>query len=105
MKQKLRITQLKSCIGVNWKFRLNLKGLGLGRPGKVVEVANTIVSSWSTMLALTYGMMPIAKIERFDSAPPENMLKKPRRPPPCLFTTAFITFRSTPGIVTNAPMR
>ena len=41
MKQKLKITQVKSCIGVNWKFRLNLKGLGLGRPGKTVEVANT----------------------------------------------------------------
>jgi len=41
MKQKLKITQIKSCIGVNWKFRLNLAGLGLGRIGKTVEVANT----------------------------------------------------------------
>ena len=41
MKQKLKITQVKSCIGVNWKFRLNLAGLGLGRIGKTVEVANT----------------------------------------------------------------
>ncbi|MBX3260242.1 MAG: 50S ribosomal protein L30 [Labilithrix sp.] len=41
MKQKLRIKQIKSCIGVDWRFRLNLKGLGLGRIGKTVEVANT----------------------------------------------------------------
>jgi large subunit ribosomal protein L30 len=41
MKSKLRVKQIKSMIGVGWKFRLNLKGLGLGRPGSVVEVANT----------------------------------------------------------------
>ena len=28
MKEKLRVKQIKSCIGVNWKFRLNLAGLG-----------------------------------------------------------------------------
>ncbi|MBN9163181.1 MAG: 50S ribosomal protein L30 [Myxococcales bacterium 68-20] len=41
MKQKLRVKQIKSCIGVDWRFRLNLQGLGLGRIGKTVEVANT----------------------------------------------------------------
>jgi len=41
MKAKLRVTQTKSTIGVNERFRLNLKGLGLGRIGKTVEVANT----------------------------------------------------------------
>jgi large subunit ribosomal protein L30 len=41
MKSKLRVKQIKSCIGVDWRFRLNLKGLGLGRVGKTVEVANT----------------------------------------------------------------
>ena len=41
MKSKLRVKQVKSCIGVDWRFRLNLKGLGLGRIGKTVEVANT----------------------------------------------------------------
>ena len=46
----------------------------------------------------TYGMMPSAKIERFSSAPPENMLKKPSRPPDCLATTARMTLRSTPGV-------
>jgi large subunit ribosomal protein L30 len=41
MKSKLRVKQVKSMIGVDWRFRLNLKGLGLGRIGKTVEVANT----------------------------------------------------------------
>lgn len=41
MKSKLRVKQVKSTIGVDWRFRLNLKGLGLGRVGKTVEVANT----------------------------------------------------------------
>jgi large subunit ribosomal protein L30 len=41
MKTKLRIKQIKSTIGVNERFRLNLAGLGLGRIGKTVEVANT----------------------------------------------------------------
>ena len=41
MKAKLRVTQTKSMIGVDWRQRLNLQGLGLGRPGKTVEVANT----------------------------------------------------------------
>ena len=39
------------------------------------------------------------------SAPPLNMLNRPRRPAPCLWMTAFITVRSTPGIVTKTPMR
>ena len=41
MKTKLRVKQTKSMIGVDWRQRLNLKGLGLGRPGKVVVVDNT----------------------------------------------------------------
>ena len=41
MKAKLRVKQVKSMIGVDDRFRLNLKGLGLGRIGKVVVVANT----------------------------------------------------------------
>ena len=41
MKSKLRVKQVRSCIGVDWRFRQNLKGLGLGRIGKTVEVANT----------------------------------------------------------------
>src|SRR3954469_12396699 len=58
------------------------------------------------MLALTYGMMPSAKIDRFDIAPPLNMFMKPRKPPPPgLFISARMTLRSTPGMVTNAPIR
>lgn len=41
MKPKLKVTQNKSMIGVHWRFRLNLQGLGLGRPGKSVVVDNT----------------------------------------------------------------
>ena len=41
MKTKLHITQIKSMIGIDEGKRLNLKGLGLGRIGKTVEVANT----------------------------------------------------------------
>jgi large subunit ribosomal protein L30 len=41
MKTKLRVKQIRSTIGVNERFRLNLKGLGLGRPGKEVVVDNT----------------------------------------------------------------
>lgn len=41
MKSKLRVKQIRSTIGVNWRFRLNLQGLGLGRIGQTVEVANT----------------------------------------------------------------
>jgi large subunit ribosomal protein L30 len=41
MKSKLRVKQTKSMIGVEERFRLNLQGLGLGRIGKEVVVANT----------------------------------------------------------------
>lgn len=41
MKAKLKIKQIRSCIGVKESMILNLKGLGLGRIGKVVVVANT----------------------------------------------------------------
>ena len=41
MKAKLKIKQIRSCIGVEERMRQNLKGLGLGRIGKTVIVANT----------------------------------------------------------------
>lgn len=41
MKAKLKVKQIRSTIGVNHRMRLNLKGLGLGRIGKEVVVANT----------------------------------------------------------------
>lgn len=41
MKKFLKVKQLRSTIGVDNRFKLNLLGLGLGRPGKEVVVANT----------------------------------------------------------------
>ena len=41
MKAKLKIKQIRSTIGVNWRMIENLKGLGLGRIGNQVVVANT----------------------------------------------------------------
>ena len=41
MKAKLRVKQVRSTIGVDERLRQNLKGLGLGRIGKVVVVNNT----------------------------------------------------------------
>jgi len=41
MKKFLKVKQVRSMIGVDFKQRLNLKGLGLGRPGREVTVANT----------------------------------------------------------------
>jgi len=41
VKAKLKIKQIRSCIGVEDRMRENLKGLGLGRIGRVVVVANT----------------------------------------------------------------
>ena len=41
MKKFLRIKQIRSMIGVEWRQRLNLQGLGLGRVGRQVVVANT----------------------------------------------------------------
>jgi large subunit ribosomal protein L30 len=40
-KAHLRIKQIRSCIGVEHRMVLNLKGLGLGRIGREVIVANT----------------------------------------------------------------
>ena len=40
-KAHLKIKQIRSCIGVKESMILNLKGLGLGRIGRVVVVANT----------------------------------------------------------------
>ncbi len=40
----------------------------------------TTPSTCMMMLAVMYGMMPRAKIEKLANAPPLNMLKKPRAP-------------------------
>ncbi len=60
--------------------------------------------SWMMMDAEMYGMMPRAKIEKFSSAPPVNMLKNVSSPD-CFATACRITLRSTPGTVTNTPIR
>lgn len=41
MKSKLKVKQIRSTIGVDHRMRENLKGLGLGRIGREVVVANT----------------------------------------------------------------
>ena len=56
------------------------------------------------MEAETYGMMPSAKMESCSSAPPENRLKSPSRPP-CEATTLRMATRSTPGVLTKTPRR
>jgi hypothetical protein len=42
----------------------------------------TTVISWRMIEAVTYGMIPSAKIENFDSAPPEKRLSRPSSEPP-----------------------
>ena len=41
----------------------------------------TTVRSWMMIDAVTYGMMPSAKSENCDSAPPENRLSRLKIPP------------------------
>lgn len=41
MKKQLKIKQIRSMIGVDQRLRQNLLGLGLGRIGREVVVANT----------------------------------------------------------------
>ncbi len=55
--------------------------------------------------ALMYGMIPSAKIDNCSSAPPENMLNRPRNDPDAAFMICFMTARSTPGVVTKMPTR
>ncbi len=56
------------------------------------------------MLALTYGMMPSAKMESCSRAPPVKRLKRFRNPP-LVSMAFFITTRLTPGRVTKTPIR
>ncbi len=41
MSKKLKVKQTKSLIGQSHPMRLTIQGLGLGRPGSEVVVANT----------------------------------------------------------------
>jgi hypothetical protein len=65
----------------------------------------TTVRSCRMIDALMYGMMPSAKIDICSSAPPENMLNRPRNVPDAWFTIFPMIERLTPGTVTKAPIR
>ena len=70
-----------------------------------MSVGTTIDIIWMMMEAEMYGMTPMAKIDRCDSAPPENMLTIPRmvleRSPKKRATSAGFT----PGTGMKVPMR
>jgi hypothetical protein len=50
------------------------------------------------MEALMYGMIPSANIVALDSAPPENMSKKPIRAPPLVVNNALSASLRMPGV-------
>ena len=52
-----------------------------------------------------YGMMPSAKIEKRDSAPPEKTLKSPRMPPDCDWNRSASTDALMPGTGMWVPIR
>ena len=70
-----------------------------------INDGTTTVMSDKMMLADTYGMMLSAKMEACSSAPPENRLKRLRKPPDWPATYFRMAARSTPGVVTKMPMR
>jgi len=58
------------------------------------------------MLAVMYGMMPRAKIEKLPNAPPENKLRKPSAPWERDASRNWLTAcASTPGARNDTPMR
>ena len=58
------------------------------------------------MLAVMYGMMPSAKIEKLSNAPPENRLRKPSAPcVSALSSSCSIASGSTPGTRMATPRR
>jgi len=50
-------------------------------------------------------MTPSAKIDSRESAPPENMLKRPRMVPSCSWKNRDNAIGSIPGTGMNVPMR
>src|SRR5256885_8315520 len=70
-----------------------------------MSVGTTIDIIWMMMEAEMYGMTPMAKIDRRDSAPPENMFTIPRmvleRSPKKRATSAGFT----PGTGMKVPIR
>ena len=65
----------------------------------------TTVQSCMMIEAEMYGMMPSAKIEKRDSAPPENTLKSPRIPPWFWRNNSSSTDELIPGTGMCVPMR
>ena len=55
--------------------------------------------------AVTYGMIPSAKIANCDRAPPEKRFSRPRTVPPVELKYCLIAFESTPGAGTHEPKR
>ena len=52
-----------------------------------------------------YGMIPSARIEKRDSAPPENTLNRPRMPPCCERNSSSSTLALMPGTGMCVPIR
>ena len=52
-----------------------------------------------------YGMIPSANTEKRDSAPPENMLNRPRMPPCCELKSCRSWSGSMPGTGMCVPIR
>ncbi len=58
------------------------------------------------MLAVMYGMMPSAKIEKLSNAPPENRFKNPSAPCcPADSRSCSMAMGSTPGTRMKTPSR
>ena len=55
--------------------------------------------------AVTYGMIPSAKMEKRESAEPENRLRMPSSEPPLPLKKFSIWVESTPGAGMNEPSR
>ena len=45
------------------------------------KYGTAILNSWITIEAEMYGMIPSAKIDECENAPPENMSRRPKTPP------------------------
>ena len=65
----------------------------------------TTVISWRMIDAVTYGMIPSAKSENCESAPPENRFSRPRTLPPWPWKKSSIALESTPGAGIHEPRR
>ena len=65
----------------------------------------TTVSSCRMIDAVTYGMIPSAKIEKRESAEPENRFSRPSSEPPLPLKKFWICCESTPGAGIHEPSR